>query len=489
VRWRLLASARGRILGWSVLLLAAGIAASTVATRVLLVQGMNAQVRGELAHEVGEFKALAARRSSAAGRRAPGQVVALLRIRTQQAVLEHDTVLIGLVGTRVVATSRNFSPATLGASAGLRASWAARGQQVDGVANLAIGPIRYTVVPARVPGDPVRGTFVAAVLLGPGEASIGRVTQLQLETGGIALLAGTALAWLIAGRVLRPVRDTTELARQITDTDIAGRIPVRGHNEITELANTFNRMLDRLEAALTTQRRFLADAGHELRTPITIVQGNLDTLEPASQEDAETLAIAADELARMSRLVDELTVLASSERPDFLRCQPIDIRSLTSSVLAKARLLGDRPWLLTGAATGTAVLDPQRLTQALMQLAANAAAHTPPGTAVEISSGLRGGMLEFTVADHGPGIPASERGRIFERFARLHTPRTDGTGLGLSIVAAITAAHGGTVQVTDAPGGGAAFVVALPLGMAGPAPVQDHLVAAARTLAEKGALP
>jgi len=107
---------------------------------------------------------------------------------------------------------------------------------------------------------------------------------------------------------------------------------------------------------------------------------------------------------------------------------------------------------------------------------------------VEISSGLRGGMLEFTVADHGPGIPASERGRIFERFARLHTPRTDGTGLGLSIVAAITAAHGGTVQVIDAPGGGAAFVIALPLVMAGPAPVRDHAVTAARTSAEKGAL-
>ena len=111
---------------------------------------MNAQVRSELAHEIGEFRALAARRSAAGGRGA-GQVVALLRTRTQQAVLEHDTVLIGLVGTRVVATSRNYSPATLGASAGLRASWAARSQKTEGAANLAIGPIRYTVAPARVP--------------------------------------------------------------------------------------------------------------------------------------------------------------------------------------------------------------------------------------------------------------------------------------------------------------------------------------------------
>ncbi len=452
------------------------------------MQGMNAQVHGELAHEIGEFRALAARRTSAASGGQPGQVAALLRTRTQQAVLEHDTVLIGLLGTRVVATSRNYSPATLGVPAGIRASWAARSGQTAGSATLAIGPIRYTVVPVRVPGDPVHGTFVAAVLLRPGEASISRVTQLQLETGGIALLAGTALAWLIAGRVLRPVRDTTDLARQITDTDIAGRIPVRGHNEVTELAKTFNRMLDRLEAALATQRRFLADAGHELRTPIAIVQGNLDTLELGTQDDAETLSIVADELARMSRLVDELTVLASSEQPDFLRCQPVDIGSFTSSVLAKARLLDDRPWLLAGAATGTAVLDPQRLTQALLQLAANAAAHTPAGTAVEISSGLRDGMLEFTVSDRGPGIPVGERGRIFERFARLSTPRTAGTGLGLSIVAAITAAHGGTVQVAGAPGGGAAFVIVLPIVTAATAAVRDDAVTAARTSAESGAV-
>ena len=171
---------------------------------------------------------------------------------------------------------------------------------------------------------------------------------------------------------------------------------------------------------------------------------------PATREDAETLAIAADELARMGRLVDELTVLASSERPDFLRRQLVDVGSFTSSVLAKARLLGDRPWLLTGAATGRAMLDPQRLTQALMQLAANAAAHTPPGTPggnrfPPAPARCSNSLSPTTVRAYRP---VSESASSSASRAS-NTPRTDGGGLGLSIVGAITAAHGGTVQVAD----------------------------------------
>ncbi len=481
--WRPLASARGRILGWSVLLLAAAIAASTIATRLLLLNGMDSQVRSDLAHEVADFHAVASRERAAPHPSAAGQVLALLRARTRQAVLERDTVLIGLIGTKVVAASGNYSTATIGAPAALRATWAGSRRQTSGSSVLAIGPISYVAVPVRISGDPARGTFVAAVLLSPGRATVSRVTGLQLETGAIALLVGTLLAWLIAGRVLRPVRDTTDLARRITDTDLTGRIPVRGRNEIAELAGTFNRMLDRLEAALTTQRRFLADAGHELRTPLTIVQGNLDTLEPATAEDAETLAIASEEVARMSQLVSELTLLASSERPDFLRRQPTELESFTATILAKARALDDRPWILGGAARGSAMIDPSRMTQALMQLAANAAAHTPPGTAVEIASTTRDGQLSFTVRDHGPGIPPAERDRVFERFARLGQSRADGTGLGLSIVAAIAAAHGGTIRVADSPGGGATFVITIPFAAARAEPDP----AAARSAAEPAA--
>jgi len=302
------------------------------------------------------------------------------------------------------------------------------------------------------------------VLTAPQQAGVNNVTRLQIEVGAIALLLGSALAWLVAGRVLRPVRDTTALARRITETDLSERIPSRGRNEISALAVTFNRMLDRLEAAMATQRRFLADAGHELRTPITIIQGNLDTLGVSGPEDAETLSIVADEIGRMSRLVDELLLLAGSERPDFLHPQPTDLGQLTRTLTVKARALDDRPWVLTGSAEGVAMLDPQRITQAVMQLAANASTHTPAGSGVEIGSASGDGVVEFTVSDHGPGIPEAARERVFARFARLDPRRTDGTGLGLAIVAAICAAHGGRARISgrDDGGEGAAFSLVLP---------------------------
>jgi signal transduction histidine kinase len=467
------ASVRSRILGWSVLLLAAALAASTVAMHLFLVAQLGARVNAELSHEIEEFRALEAQRgvtgvtsgtSVIGGTGATGgNTLALLRARTSQAVLERDTVLIGLIGGKIAAVSANSSPAQIGADHALLATWSATTAPTRGSAMLAAGPAQYLAVPAHAPGTAQRGVFVAAVLTGQGQAGITRVTQLQAEVGAIALLLGSALAWFAAGRVLRPVRHTTELARRITDTDISGRIPSRGRGEISELAQTLNRMLDRLEAALTTQRRFLADAGHELRTPITIIQGNLDTLAVTTDEDTATLAIASDELTRMSRLVDELTLLASSERPDFLRPQPTDLAALTASLAAKASALDPRRFVLTSTATGTSALDPQRVTQAVMQLAANAVAHTPPGTPVEIGSAIAGACVEFQVADHGPGIPPHLRDRVFERFARLDARRTEGTGLGLSIVRAICAAHDGTVRLTQRPGGGAAFSLSIPL--------------------------
>jgi signal transduction histidine kinase len=469
-RWRPFASVRSRILGWSVLLLTAALAASTVAMHVFLVRQFDGRVNAELAHEIAEFRALEAQLGGAADGGSDGaaanSVIALLRTRASQAMLERDTVLIGLAGGRIVALSANTSPAAIGAGRVLLAKWSAVTAPTAGTVRLAAGPARYLAVPARAAGTPGRGVFVAAVLTGQGQAGITRMTQLQAEVGAIALLLGSVLAWFAAGRVLRPVRETTDLARRITDTDISGRISSRGRGEISELARTLNRMLDRLEAALTAQRRFLADAGHELRTPITIIQGNLDTLAVTGDEDAKTLAIVSDELTRMTRLVDELTLLASSERPDFLRPQPTDLAELTASLAAKARaldVLDERRFVLTSAAAGIAVLDPQRITQAVMQLVRNAVAHTPAGTVIEIGSVIAGSHVEFLVADHGPGIAPQFRKRVFERFARLDAPRTSGTGLGLSIVAAICAAHDGSVRLTEPPGGGAAFCLSVPL--------------------------
>jgi two-component system OmpR family sensor kinase len=457
MRSTLFRSARSQILGWSVLLLGAALAASTLATHVLLVSAMNSRVSADLSHEMSEFQAL-----KRTGSRQRESALALLTTRTSQAALEPDIVLAGLLNGKLVTTSAGAAARSLAQNPALVARWAAIQRPASGTAELTAGQARYAAIPVRVPGDRGRGVFVAAELTGGQQAEIGRTTQLQLEAGAVALLIGSALAWLVAGRVLRPVRETTDLARAITDSDLSARIPDRGRSEVGELAATFNRMLDRLEAAFAAQRMFLADVGHELRTPITVIQGNLDTMQATCADDAETLAIVTDELARMTRLVDDLLLLAEAERPDFLRPAPADLGSLTRLLAAKARALDDRPWRLTGAADGHAVLDAQRVTQAVMQLAANAVAHTPPGTAVEFGSAIADGAVEFTVADRGPGIPAAQQRRVFDRFARLESRRRGGTGLGLSIVAAIAAAHGGSVHVKQRDGGGAAFCLAIP---------------------------
>jgi signal transduction histidine kinase len=305
--------------------------------------------------------------------------------------------------------------------------------------------------------------FVAAVLTGPEHANAWQVTRLQLEVGSASLLLASMLAWLMAGRVLRPIRATTELARRITDTNLSDRIPVRGHDEVSAMADTFNAMLDRLQGAMAAQRQFLADAGHELRTPITIVQGNLDTMTAGDRDDAETLDLVADELSRMSRLVDELSLLAASEQPDFVRPTVADLGDLAASLATKAEALSARPWTLTSTLSGRAVLDTQRITQAVMQLAANAIAHTEPDVPLELDFRTSPGGVAFSVVDQGRGVCTTDRSRIFDRFVQLEHRHEHSTGLGLSIVAAIASAHGGSITLTDTPGGGATFTLRVPL--------------------------
>jgi signal transduction histidine kinase len=243
------------------------------------------------------------------------------------------------------------------------------------------------------------------------------------------------------------MQGVTRTAHQISETDLSRRIPVTGDDEVAELARTFNEMLDRLEAAFATQRRFLDDAGHDLRTPITIIRGQLELLpeEPSARD--ETIALCLDELDRMARIVNDLLTLAKAERPDFLRFEPIDLATLTEEVHAKASALGLRDWQLAGVGRGIIVGDRQRLTQAMMQLAQNAVQHTTSGARIELGSRLQRAEASLWVADAGEGIRPDELDRIFDRFARAQQRRaSDGAGLGLSIVQAIVDAHHGRIE-------------------------------------------
>ena len=229
---------------------------------------------------------------------------------------------------------------------------------------------------------------------------------------------------------------------------------------------TVNGMLDRVEAAVQAQRRFSDDAGHELRTPITIVRGHLEVLDPNDPEDVvATVALVDDELDRMNRMVSDLLLLARAEQPAFLRPTLVDVGDLTRKAFEKLALLGDRDFTLQSVAEVSAVLDPQRITQALIALADNACRYTNDGDPIGVGSAHDGDWLRFWVADSGPGIDEADRSRIFDRFSRggAGGKRSDGAGLGLAIVRAIALAHGGTVALDSPPGRGATFTVIVPV--------------------------
>jgi two-component system, OmpR family, sensor kinase len=317
----------------------------------------------------------------------------------------------------------------------------------------------------RVNDGTTEGAAYVPVYFLQGErAEFETVMRTYVLVAAIALALVTLGAWLAAGRLLQPLRHMRATAREISDTDLSRRLDTTGNDDITDLGETFNAMLDRLEHSFAHQRRFLDDAGHELRTPITIVRGHLELLDPDRSDETEaTRGLVLDEVDRMGRLVDDMIVLAKAGRPDFLQLSEADAGILTDEVLDKVRALGDREWKLDERAEGSVFVDPQRVTQALVQLAKNAVQHTDPGDVIAIGSRRDADSVRWWVRDTGPGVPPEDAARIFERFQRGDRARgLEGSGLGLSIVQAIATAHGGDVLLDSSPGDGATFTLVIP---------------------------
>ncbi|MGH2825947.1 MAG: sensor histidine kinase, partial [Actinomycetota bacterium] len=236
-------------------------------------------------------------------------------------------------------------------------------------------------------------------------------------------------------------------------------------DEIAQLAATFNELLDRIEESFATQRNFIDDAGHELRTPITIIRGHLELMGDDPEERRETIALVTDELVRMSRMVEDLLMLTKAERPDFLNLTSVDVRELTDELNTKVRGLAHREWGVDEMGRGLIEADRQRLTQAMIQLSQNAAQHTDDEDRIWIGSKVANGEARFWVRDTGPGISNEEQERIFDRFARAKSTarRSDGMGLGLAIVKAIAEGHHGRVRLLSAPGQGSTFTIIIPV--------------------------
>jgi signal transduction histidine kinase len=465
--WSPASSARIRIFAVYVLLLAVGLACAIVFGRQEMLAHVNHRIDAELSERVADLHGVAATGvDPATGRHLIG-VADLLHAGIAQSTPEQNATVIALLDGRPYARLAGAVPYRIDTDPRLIAQWAQTTRSSIGSASTPAGALRYAAIPVTAPGDKQRGVFVAAIFAGRERAVVGDVTGVLVRTAGTVLIVALVVGWVTAGRVLAPVRQVTDLARSITDTDIRQRIPVHGTDEVSRLAVTFNAMLDRLEQAFALQRNLLDDAGHELRTPITIIRGHLELMGDDPAERKETVALVTDELDRMSRMVDDLLTLAKAAQPTFLRLDVVDLRQLLSDVHAKVEALGLRNWQLEQPPAAIVVLDRQRITQALVQLATNAVQHTGEGDRITLGAQLdrASDTITFTVADTGPGIPFAEQQAIFQRFHRGASDRenSQGAGLGLAIVRTIAEAHHGRVEVSSVPGHGAEFRLIVPI--------------------------
>jgi signal transduction histidine kinase len=345
----------------------------------------------------------------------------------------------------------------------------AAGQRTAIVSDL--GPARIDEQTVTIAGVHVR--------LGAGE-SLQNVSRAQhavartfLLAGGVGLALVLIGAYLAGALISRPLRRMARVAAQVTDGDFAPRMAVSpaASREIRVLARSFNHMLDRLAFAFANERAFVADASHELRTPLTVIAGQFEVLaaevHPSMEEIRRTQRLISAEIARISRLIDDMLLLTRSEHADFLRRGRFQVAPFVTDLWATTTAGRERRFELAPVPDGQLDADPDRLAQALRNLIENAIVHTeePDGLVALSIEPLPGGWIRLAVEDDGPGIPEGERERVFERFHRTDQARdrvSGGAGLGLSIVRAIAHAHRGRVRATERAEGGARLELELP---------------------------
>lgn len=316
--------------------------------------------------------------------------------------------------------------------------------------------------------------------------SLWHLLVIELLVSAAALAVALLLGVILVRVGVKPLVDVEQTAEQIMEGDLQARVPERfgSGTEIGRLTRVLNSMLARLsddlrereanEAALTRSearmREFLADASHELRTPIAAVSAYAQLFAEGAQSRPEDLARVLKgietETARMGRLVSDLMLLASLDEGRPIEMHPVELVSICADAVHAARAVGaEWPLELVAAEPVEVLGDATRLRQVVDNLLSNVRVHTPAGTTASVTVTRSGAVALIEVADHGPGLEGEARERVFERFFREDASRTrasGGAGLGLAIVRAIAEAHGGSVQMTKTPGGGATFSVRLP---------------------------
>jgi signal transduction histidine kinase len=281
-----------------------------------------------------------------------------------------------------------------------------------------------------------------------------------LIVGAGALLVALAGAYLIAARAASPLRRMAASADEVRAGDLTPRLreEPRAAPEVRGLVAGFNQMLDRLDLAFSRQRRFVSDASHELRTPLTALRGQIEVLardpEPSAAEVQRVEAGMLVELSRVERLVEDLLAMARFDEGAGAERREIDLAGLLSELAAAEPGKVE----LGELAPGRVEADPELLARVVRNLLANARRHAGDSGRVALSATAAGDLVTVSVDDDGPGIPAAERERVFQRFHRVGSARdrsSGGAGLGLAIAQAIVDAHGGRIWIEDSPLGGA----------------------------------
>lgn len=305
------------------------------------------------------------------------------------------------------------------------------------------------------------------------ERTLKELKQYSFGALGVLFVVSLGIGWVVSGRVLSPINRITEVARRIQATDLSQRIALEGpDDELKRLADTFDGMLERLDEAFRSQRRFVSDASHELRNPLATIRTNLDVAmadENATEEELrQTVVVARRATDRMSTLVDDLLALARLETPRP-QWETVSITTLVGEAVEEFAgvALDKRITLEPIVAIGVHVHgDPDTLRRAVANLLDNAMSFAPNDSRVRVGAGRRDDWIWVAVEDEGPGIPAHQQRRIFDRLWRADKSRSrsrGGSGLGLAIVRQVADAHQGDVRVFSTPGAGSTFVLWIPL--------------------------
>jgi signal transduction histidine kinase len=298
------------------------------------------------------------------------------------------------------------------------------------------------------------------------DESTGIVAALLTAGIPLLLLVVGATTWRLTGRALAPVESIRAEVEGIGAAQLDRRVPVPGGgDEIARLASTMNAMLDRLDAAATRQRRFVADASHELRSPVTVLRAHAEaTLAAPERTSSPALAeVVLAEALRLQALVDDLLLLARADEQRAAGVRPVDLDDLVFEEAARLRSSGRVQVDTTGVSAGRVAGDGDAFRRVVRNLAGNAARHARSRVALSLRT--EGSTVRLAVDDDGAGIPAGDRERVFERFVRLDEARArdgGGAGLGLAIVKEVVRAAGGTSRAEASPLGGARIEVSLP---------------------------